>query len=351
MKTQEEMDFEIHQKMLSRTKYSKNIKYIPSLSVIETERAIKEIKWFFQNDLSKRLNLERKTSPIFALSETGINDELSGTDRPVSFEFKCGKQAQIIHSLTKWKRMILHKYKYSIGSGIYTDMNAIRRDEDLSLIHSYYVDQWDWELVIDERERTIEKLKDVVRNIYESIKALEKLMEERYSSLKAKLPKEIVFVTTQELEDEYPELTPKDRENEICKKHGAVFLMQVGKRLKSGSIHDSRAPDYDDWELNGDILVYYDVLDMALEVSSMGIRVDSKSLSSQLKAAGKEEYMKYEYHQMIESSKYPLTIGGGIGQSRICMFILNKLHVGEVQSSIWSDKVLEICKEFGIELL
>jgi aspartate--ammonia ligase len=247
--------------------------------------------------------------------------------------------------------MILHKNKFPIGTGIYTDMNAIRRDEDLSPIHSYYVDQWDWELVIDEKERSIDKLKSVVKIIYKSLINLEKMIEEKYPSLKAKLPKEIVFVTTQELEDEYPELTAKERENEICKKQGAVFLMQVGKKLKSGSIHDSRAPDYDDWELNGDILVYYDVLDMALELSSMGIRVDSRSLVSQLQQSGKEEYMKYEYHQMIESNKYPFTIGGGIGQSRICMFILNKLHVGEVQSSIWSDKSLEICKEFGIELL
>lgn len=350
-KTQTAIDSDIHIAMLSKSIYGKANKYQPRISLRETETAIKNVKWFFQNELSKALNIERKTSPLFVLSETGLNDNLNGVERPVSFDFKCGANGQIIHSLSKWKRMTLHRFGFEKGTGIYTDMNAIRRDEDLSPIHSYYVDQWDWELVIEKSERSIETLKNTVMKIYDAIKRLERYVQEILPHLEAKLPEDIVFITTQELEDAYPNLTPKERENEICRKHKAVFLMQVGKTLRSGSIHDSRAPDYDDWELNGDILFYYDVLDMALELSSMGVRVDSKSLESQLKHCKKESYMKFEYHQMISSESLPFTIGGGIGQSRLCMFMLKKLHIGEVQSSVWPKEVYEICNQFGIKFL
>jgi len=351
-KTQEDIDTEIHQRMLEKSIYNEPGKYMPRLSAKKTESAIKEIKCFFQNELSSALNIERKTSPLFVSSETGLNDNLSGFEKSVAFNLRCGINAQIVHSLAKWKRMTLHRFGYEEGTGLYADMNAIRREEDLSPIHSYFVDQWDWELVISKKERTIEMLKSTVVKIYGAIKRLEKYVSEAYPVLEASLPEEITFVTTQELENAYPDLSPKERENLICKQHKAVFLMQVGKVLtKSGNVHDARAPDYDDWELNGDILLYYDVLDMAFEISSMGIRVDSASLEKQLKHAGKEEYMQFEYHQKIAAGELPFTIGGGIGQSRLCMFMLKKLHIGEVQSSIWPKHVVALCEKFGIGLL
>lgn len=327
--------------------------YQSKLSVRDTENAIKKIKDFFEAEISKELNLARVSAPIFVRPETGINDNLNGVERPVFFEVKGigGNIVEVVHSLAKWKRLALKRYGFQMGEGIYTDMNAIRRDEDLDNLHSVYVDQWDWELIIHKEDRTIETLKNVVRKIYKTIKNTEAYICDLYPSLSRKLPEEISFITTQELEDAYPQLSPKDRENMIARETKAVFLMQIGGRLKSGTKHDGRAPDYDDWNLNGDILFWYPLLETAFEISSMGIRVDEESLVRQVKEAGCEERLEMQFHRDLLEGRLPYTIGGGIGQSRLCMFLMDKAHIGEVQSSVWPDDMIQCCEAANINLL
>ena len=326
--------------------------YKNSLSVIETQQAIKDLKDFFENRLGEMLKLTRVSSPLFVLPETGTNDNLNGVETPVSFEVPyLNKDAEIVHSLAKWKRMALKKYGFPVGRGLYTDMNAIRKDEELDNLHSLYVDQWDWELVIAKEDRTMDTLKEVVRDLFEVFKETEEHVHEIYPEVGCELPEEITFITSQELLDMYPHLTPKEREDAIVREKKAVFLMQIGKTLSDGKKHDGRSPDYDDWDLNGDILFYNSVLDQAIELSSMGIRVDEDALERQLKAAGCEDRKELDYHKALLAGKLPYTIGGGIGQSRICMFFLNKAHIGEVQVGIWPEKMIEECSEAGIELL
>lgn len=326
--------------------------YKTSLGVIQTQQAIKDLKDFFENKLGESLRLTRVSSPLFVLPETGTNDDLNGIEKAVSFEVPdMGKKAEIVQSLAKWKRMALKKYGFPVGKGIYTDMNAIRKDEELDNIHSIYVDQWDWELIINKEERNMQTLKEVVEKIYDVFKATENHVCSIYPEIKKVLPEKITFVTSQELLDMYPGLTPKERENKVVKEKGAVFLMQIGKVLTTGEKHDGRSPDYDDWELNGDILFYNPVLDNALELSSMGIRVDEKSLDKQLKMSGCNERRELDYHKALLEGKLPYTIGGGIGQSRICMYFLNKAHIGEVQVGIWPNDMVKECKEAGIHLL
>jgi aspartate--ammonia ligase len=325
--------------------------YKSKLSLLETEIAIKKLKDFFQENLAEALNLTRVSAPLFVQPKTGLNDDLNGIERPVEFDLKSGELIQVVHSLAKWKRMALHRYKFGVHSGLYTDMNAIRRDEDLTNIHSFYVDQWDWERVIKFEDRNEETLMETVKKIYEVFKATSKYIKSQYRYLTMELPEQITFVTTQELEDEYPSLTPKEREDAITKKHGAVFIMKIGGELKSGEKHDGRAPDYDDWNLNGDIIFWNDVLGRAFELSSMGIRVSEESLESQLKIANAEHRKQYDFHRMLLEGKLPYTIGGGIGQSRICMFFLEKAHIGEVQASIWPEEMIKECEKSGIDLL
>lgn len=326
--------------------------YHSDLNLHDTQVAIKTVKDFFQQTLSQKLNLLRVSAPIFVSPSSGLNDNLNGVERPVSFDIKGqDENAEIVHSLAKWKRYALKKYGFAHGEGLYTDMVAIRRDEDLDNIHSVYVDQWDWEKIISKEERTMETLINTVRSIYSVLRKTEKYMAVQYDYIEEILPKEIAFVSTQELVDMYPDLTPKEREYKIVKEKGAVFLMQVGKTLSNGERHDGRAPDYDDWELNGDIIVYYPVLDIALELSSMGIRVDEDALRRQLKEAGCEERAEMDFQKALLNGKLPYTVGGGIGQSRICMFYLRKAHIGEVQSSIWPDDVLEEAASRGVYLL
>ena len=327
--------------------------YASALNLHETQVAIKTVKDFFQQELVKRLNLLRVTAPLFVRPETGLNDNLNGVERPVAFEIKDPDHttAEIVHSLAKWKRFALQKYGFSAGEGLYTDMNAIRRDEDTDNIHSIYVDQWDWEKIITPEERCEETLRETVRAIYKALKHTEKYMAIQYEYIHEILPKEIFFVTTQELEDMYPELSPKEREYELVKEKGAIFLMQIGDKLASGKPHDCRAPDYDDWKLNGDIIVYYPVLDIALELSSMGIRVDAEALKEQLAKSNCEERAELPFQKAVLDGTLPLTIGGGIGQSRICMFFLRKAHIGEVQCSIWPKEALEVTDACGIQLL
>ena len=322
------------------------------MSLRETERAIKQIKNTFESKLAHALNLERISAPLFVRANSGINDDLDGVERPVEFDIKFdGSCAVIVHSLAKWKRMALKSYCFHPGEGLYTDMNAIRRDEDVDNLHSIYVDQWDWEKVITREQRTIEFLQQTVRRIAASIcRSLEEV-KNIFPSIQTELSEKVFFITTQELEDLYPNLSPKERENAITREHSTVFLMQIGDKLKSGIIHDGRAPDYDDWTLNGDLLFWNEVLEQAFEVSSMGVRVDAASLKSQLEKSGAEDRMKYKYHQMIAADELPLTIGGGIGQSRLCMLLLQKTHIGEVQVSLWPDSMLEECKKTGIEIL
>ena len=322
-------------------------------SIIETEIAIKEVKDYFERALADALNLTRVSAPLFVWPSSGLNDNLNGVERPVSFGIKEHNDAQVevVHSLAKWKRMALHKYGFKTGTGLYTDMTAIRRDEDTDNLHSIYVDQWDWEKIIEKSERNIDTLKETVFRIYMAIKQTEYYMCGKYHFMDPFLPNEIFFITTQELEDMYPDKTPKERENIIAKDKGAVFLMQIGDDLASGKPHDGRAPDYDDWKLNGDILVYYPVLDMALELSSMGIRVDEDALEYQLKKANCEDRKEMPFQKAILDKQLPYTIGGGIGQSRICMFFLQRAHIGEVQSSIWTDEVYKAAAEHGINLL
>lgn len=327
--------------------------YKSPTTVKETEIAIKEVKDYFERALAKELNLTRVSAPLFVKPESGLNDNLNGVERPVSFGIKEQNDApvEIVHSLAKWKRLALSEYGFECGEGLYTDMSAIRRDEDTDNIHSIYVDQWDWEKIISKKERNEKTLKSIVNNVYEALKNTEVFINSRYPQIRKILPKEITFVTTQELEDKYPELTPKEREYKIVKEHKAVFLMKIGKILESGKKHDGRAPDYDDWELNGDILVYYPLLDIALELSSMGIRVDEKSLKKQLKIAGCLDRENLPFQKAVLEGKLPYTVGGGIGQSRICMFFLRRAHIGEVQSSIWKDEDLKYAASHGIKLL
>lgn len=327
--------------------------YQPALSLYDTQIAIKTVKDFFQKTLSEQLYLLRVSAPLFVTPESGLNDNLNGVERPVTFGIKEQNErpAEIIHSLAKWKRNALKQYGFHIGEGLYTDMNAIRRDEDTDNIHSIYVDQWDWEKIILKESRNSEFLKETVRSIYKTLKKTEKYMAIHYDYIEEILPRDIFFITTQELLDMYPDCTPKEREDRITKEKGAVFLMEIGDVLSNGERHDGRAPDYDDWHLNGDILVWYPVLDHALELSSMGIRVDAQALERQLSLAGCEERAKLPFQKAILEDKLPYTIGGGIGQSRICMFFLRKAHIGEVQASLWPEQVRHEAELLGIHLL
>lgn len=327
--------------------------YQSQLNLYDTQVAIKKVKDFFQTLLAERLHLLRVSAPLMVDPESGMNDNLNGVERPVSFDIKeqNGRQAEIVHSLAKWKRYALKKYGFSVGEGLYTDMSAIRRDEETDNIHSIYVDQWDWEKIISKEERSIDFLKETVRTVYKVLRKTEKYMAIRYDYIEEILPHDIFFITTQELEDMFPEVSPKEREYKISKEKGAVCIMQIGDLLKSGEKHDGRAPDYDDWALNADIVVYYPVLDIALELSSMGIRVDKESLLSQLDKAGCPERASLPFQKAVLEDKVPLTVGGGIGQSRICMFFLRKAHIGEVQSSLWPADIVKAAEEHGIMLL
>lgn len=326
--------------------------YEPALDIRQTEVAIKKVKDFFERDLAIQLNLTRVSAPLFVDKESGLNDNLNGVERPVAFDIKgMAGNNEIVQSLAKWKRVALKQYGFLPGEGLYTDMNAIRRDEDTDNIHSVFVDQWDWEKVITAEQRRFDVLKRAVKQIYTSLLHTEIYIAYDYPFLGRLLPEKITFITSQELEDEYPDLTPKEREYAAVKKYGAVFLMQIGGKLKSGNKHDGRAPDYDDWSLNGDIIVYYPVLDIALELSSMGIRVDAETLKAQLELSGCEDRASLPFHKALLNDELPLTMGGGIGQSRMCMFFLRKAHIGEVQSSRWEEKDMEICKENHIHLL
>lgn len=342
--------------------YSYPAGYRPLLGVKETERAIKEIKDFFQLSLATELNLTRVTAPLFVLSGMGINDDLNGTERPVSFPVKAlgDARAEIVHSLAKWKRLALAEYGFQKGFGLYTDMNAIRADEDLDSIHSLYVDQWDWERVMDESERNLDFLKTMVRKIYSAIKRLEFRMHDLYPMLPIELPDEITFVHAEEALARYPDLNPKDREDALAKEYGALFLIGIGGALADGKPHDGRAPDYDDWStptrdgfkgLNGDILVWNGRVGRAFEISSMGIRVDAPALERQLKLAGEESRKGLYFHKRLISGDLPLSLGGGIGQSRICMYILRKAHIGEIQVGLWPQSMRAECEAAGIRLL
>ena len=327
--------------------------YHSELNLHDTQIAIKTVKDFFQNLLSQRLNLSRVSAPLFVDPDSGLNDNLNGVERPVTFDIKeqNGREAEVVQSLAKWKRYALKKYGFSYGEGLYTDMNAIRRDEITDNIHSIFVDQWDWEKIIKKDERTIATLMDTVKVVYKCLRKTEKYMAIQYDYIEEILPHDIFFVTTQELADMFPDNTPKEREYYIAKAKGAVCIMQIGDILENGERHDGRAPDYDDWSLNADIVVYYPVLDIALELSSMGIRVDKKALLSQLKKAGCEERKNLPFQKAIINEELPYTIGGGIGQSRICMFFLRKAHIGEVQSSLWPKDMIAQCEENGVQLL
>ena len=327
--------------------------YSSPLTIRETEVAIKEVKDHFERALAKSLHLTRVSAPLFVLPQSGMNDNLNGIERPVSFGIKEQDDAcaEIVHSLAKWKRYALKKYGFHSGEGLYTDMTAIRRDEDTDNIHSLYVDQWDWEKIISKEERNMETLEYTVRKVYSALKDTEDYISRRYNYIEPLLPDDIFFITSQELEDMFPDCTPKERELRIAKAKGAVFISQIGKVLASGEKHDGRAPDYDDWELNGDIIVYYPVLDIALELSSMGSRVDEESLKSQLKTAGCEDRAKLPFQKSLLDGELPYTVGGGIGQSRICMYYLRKAHIGEVHSSMWPESIVETASENGIHLL
>ncbi|MEG0314044.1 MAG: aspartate--ammonia ligase [Erysipelotrichaceae bacterium] len=326
--------------------------YVNKLDYIETERAIKYVKDCFEKNLSANLNLMRVSAPLYVRSDSGLNDNLNGSERPVKFDIKeINTDVEIVHSLAKWKRMALKRFKFSADKGIYTDMNAIRRDEELDNLHSVYVDQWDWEKVIAKKSRNVETLKKTVCDIIKALKQTEEQLDEVFDNLTPIINEEVFFITSQELEDMYPELEPKQREYEITKLHKTVFIMQIGDILKSGKKHDGRAPDYDDWSMNGDIMIYYPILDCAVEISSMGIRVDANSLMAQLKKTKTTDRLHLPFHSMLLNNELPLTMGGGIGQSRICLLLLNKAHIGEVQVSTWSKEMIDYCKENDIELL
>lgn len=327
-------------------------KYKPLMSLMETEIAIKQTKDYFERALAQELYLTRVSAPLFVIPNTGLNDNLNGYERPVSFDIKqIGEHAEIVHSLAKWKRHALYRYGVEYDKGIYTDMNAIRRDEDMDILHSVYVDQWDWEKVINESDRNIEYLKAIVNKIYNALKKTENHLAELYPFLTPSLPENITFITTQELEDKYPANTPLERENFATKEYGSVFVMKIGGAMESGDVHDGRAPDYDDWDLNGDIVVYNQLLGRSFELSSMGIRVDENSLKTQLEISGCTDREALPYHQMILSRQLPYSIGGGIGQSRMCMLFLKKAHIGEVQASVWPEYMIKECAEEGIILL
>ena len=326
--------------------------YVPKMSVRETEKAIKFVKDTFQKSFVKNFGFERLSAPLFVKSKTGVNDDLSGTERAVRFDIKeQGVEAEIVHSLAKWKRIALKKYGFKLGEGIYTDMNAIRRDDSCDNYHSIYVDQWDWEMVIDKKHRNVDFLKMIVTRIVNSICDTLDETKKQFPVIDLNLNRDVFFITTQELLDMYPNLSAKERENEITKKYKTVFIMNIGGKLSNGEPHDLRAPDYDDWDLNGDIFFYDEVLQSGIELSSMGIRVDADSLVKQLKLAGAEDRLAHQYHQDVLNGVLPLTIGGGIGQSRLCMLILQKAHVGEVQVSMWPDEMKEICEKNEIFLL
>lgn len=327
--------------------------YHSALNLHDTQIAIKTVKDFFQNLLAERLNLARVSAPLFVDPTSGLNDNLNGVERPVTFDIKeqNGREAEVVQSLAKWKRYALKKYGFGYGEGIYTDMNAIRRDEVADNTHSIFVDQWDWERIITKDERNLNILKETVKTVYKCLRKTEKFMAIQYDYIEEILPHDIFFVTTQELAEIFPDYTPKEREFYIAKAKGAVCIIQIGDAMENGEPHDGRAPDYDDWSLNADIVVYYPVLDIALELSSMGIRVDKDALLSQLKKAGCEERASLPYQQAVINEELPFTIGGGIGQSRICMFFLRKAHIGEVQSSLWPDEMAAECEKHGIQLL
>ena len=327
--------------------------YTPQIDYMESQRAIKKIKDFFQQELAYGLKLRRVSAPLFVAPETGLNDNLNGVERTVSFTVKDmgEKEVEIVQSLAKWKRMALGRYGFKPGTGLYTDMNAIRRDEELDNLHSIYVDQWDWEKVITKEDRTQAYLRETVVTLYNALKNLNDFVNRHYNELKTDLPNEICFVTSQELEDMYPDLDPKGREDAIAKEKRAVFIEKIGGELKSGIKHDGRAPDYDDWELNGDIIFWNDILDRSFEISSMGIRVDAEAMDRQLKIAGADDRRSMDFHRMILEDELPYTIGGGIGQSRLCMYFLRKAHIGEVQASIWPEEMKKACEEKDIFLL
>ncbi|MCQ2450946.1 MAG: aspartate--ammonia ligase [Clostridia bacterium] len=327
-------------------------KYTPKLDVLETQKAIRFLRHKFEEKLCDALNLTRASAPLFVKTGSGLNDDLNGVERPVRFDIlETGEIVEVVHSLAKWKRMALKKYNFPVHSGLYTDMNAIRRDEKCDQIHSLYVDQWDWEKVITKEDRTVDYLKETVKSIYSAVYETAEEISKLYPQIDNYLPKEINFITTTELLDKYPDLTSKQREDAIAKEMGAVFLIGIGGKLKNGEKHDGRAPDYDDWTLNGDILLYNRVIDRSFEISSMGIRVDKDALLSQLKAEDKEERLNLPFHKALINDELPLSIGGGIGQSRLCMLILQKAHIGEVHSSVWPKSEIDFCKEIGAELL
>ena len=326
--------------------------YEPKYDIRETERAIKLVKDTFEKQLARNLNLERVSAPLFVRPESGLNDDLNGVERPVAFDLlESGYNVQIVHSLAKWKRLALSSYGFAPGSGLYTDMNAIPRDESLDNLHSIYVDQWDWEKVITRGERNRETLQKTVEQIYAALRETERVLCESFPKLVPFLPERVTFLETEELLSRYPGCTPKERENQAAKEYGVVFLQGIGAPLSDGAPHDGRAPDYDDWGLNGDLLIWNPVLEIAFEVSSMGIRVDEKSLASQLASAHCEDRARMPFHRALLAGELPLTIGGGIGQSRICMLLLQRAHIGEVQASIWSDEMVTVCREHGITLL
>ncbi len=326
--------------------------YQSKLSIYRTQMAIGTLKKLVETTLGDKLNLKRVSAPLFVDAASGLNDDLNGVERPVAFDtLHQGGNLQIVHSLAKWKRLALYRYNFSVGEGLYTDMNAIRRDEECDNLHSIYVDQWDWEKVISPAERTEAYLRQTVEGIVAAIAEADRILLSLFPELSYRFPRQITFVTAEQLEQTYPDLSPKERENAFCRLHPLVFLEHIGGKLPSGKRHDGRAPDYDDWSLNGDILVYNPVLDMAFEISSMGIRVDPEALRRQLKEAGCESRAELYFHRMLLEGKLPLTIGGGIGQSRLCMLLLEKAHIGEVQVSYWDETTRERCKEGNIFLL
>ena len=328
--------------------------YSPCLNLYDTQKAIGLLKRLFEDNLGGALHLRRVSAPLFVEASTGLNDDLNGVERAVSFDIPdAGRDAQVVHSLAKWKRMALHRYQFSVGEGLYTDMNAIRRDEDLDNVHSVYVDQWDWEKVLAPRDRNVDYLKATVTTIVAALADTQSTLRAVYPQL-TPLPtiqREVSFVTAQELEDRWPELSPKQREDAWVKDHPTTFLMGIGAPLKSGKPHDGRAPDYDDWDLNGDLLVWNSVLECAFELSSMGIRVSPQSLDRQLTMAGCDDRRELSFHKLLLEGKLPLTIGGGIGQSRVSMYLLGKAHIGEVQASVWDEQTLEACRDAGVILL
>lgn len=327
-------------------------RYKTPLDDYDMQNAIDIIRSTFQKELSKSLNLKRVSAPLFVKKNIGINDDLSGKEKPVSFSVPClNKEVEVVQSLAKWKRVALKKYNFHTYKGLWTDMNAIRKDEKIDNFHSIYVDQWDWEKIIEDKDRNIDYLKDTVNQIAKSIYNTYQVLKKKYPSLKTSIKKDVYFITSQKLEDMYPNLSPKQREDAICRKHKLVFIIGIGNKLKSGKVHDFRAPDYDDWNLNGDLLYYHKTLDCSLEISSMGIRVNSDTMMSQLKKSKHLDRLNYEYHQSLLNNELPQTIGGGIGQSRLCMLLIGCAHIGEVQSSIWSDKDIKDCLNNNIHLL